>query len=368
MKKLIFVIKSSEFGGSQSHLLQLIKHFRNQYRVGLCVGDDGHLAEQVRNLGGDVYVLPSLAKNAGIRSFFRALADVRRLLNVQRPDLVHVHSQFSSIVLRVACRLDSLKCLYTAHGWGFVPGVPLRRRVIAWVMEFLGGRLDCPVIVVSDYDRRMAERYWVGRSSQMMVVHNGISDLPAISRPEAWPNAKPMRVIMVARFAYQKNQAELIHALAEWPQDAPPIKVSFVGDGEQRVACERLAHRLGVVSMVEFLGDRDDVAALLLEADVFVLTSRFEGLPISIIEAMRASLPCVVSAVGGNQELVIDGITGFLIPQGDKKLLANRLAELAHSATLKMALGSEARRRFECEFRESHMFKETAKIYLRTMN
>ena len=120
---------------------------------------------------------------------------------------------------------------------------------------------------------------------------------------------------------------------------------------------------LGLQEHIHFSGEVHDVPARLAQSSLFVLVSRWEGLPRSIIEAMRAGLPVVASDVGGVRELVEDGVTGYLVPSGDVALLRQWLQELIESPTLRTQMGQAGRRRFEEQFQFEAMFQKTLGVY-----
>lgn len=124
-----------------------------------------------------------------------------------------------------------------------------------------------------------------------------------------------------------------------------------------------LAERLGLGERVRFLGKRLDVDRILADAQVFVLASNWEGLPLSVLEAMRAGLPVVASDVGGVREAVLEGRTGYLVPRGDEGLLRERLALLLQDPHLRVALGSEGRRRYETHFTLERMLSQVWATY-----
>jgi glycosyltransferase involved in cell wall biosynthesis len=122
---------------------------------------------------------------------------------------------------------------------------------------------------------------------------------------------RPPVITMVARFAPVKDHPTLLRAFANLH---PGPCLRLVGDGPLRQDCERLAHELGIGDRVEFLGDRDDIPRLLASSDVFVLASKYEMLPLSVLEAMRAGLPVIASDVGGMRETIVK--RAFLYPAG----------------------------------------------------
>ena len=190
-----------------------------------------------------------------------------------------------------------------------------------------------------------------------MTIRYGVRDVPE----RAVPGAAGVPVVaMVARFEPQKDYACLLRALAGV---AGPWRAVLVGDGPTRPAAEALARELGIAERVSFLGSRDDVAGILASAHVFALATRWEGLPITILEAMRAGLPVVASDVGGVSEAVLEGENGFVVPSGDPDRLGNRIDQLCAGAALRNRMGATSRRRFEAEFTLERMLTATAAVY-----
>ena len=139
-----------------------------------------------------------------------------------------------------------------------------------------------------------------------------------------------------------------------------PWTLDLLGDGPERLQHEERAAALGLSDRVRFLGEVADVPARLREAHVFVLSSRSEGLPISVLEAMAAGLPVVASDVGGLRELVAAEESGILVPAGSPALLAAALTRLVDTPELRISMGAESRRRVEASFtiercREAHL-------------
>ena len=167
-------------------------------------------------------------------------------------------------------------------------------------------------------------------------------------------------MVMVARFSNQKDHETLFKALAGV---AEPFQMTLVGDGPLFESTRQLAKDLGVASQVEFLGNRRDVPDILAGAQVFVLSSLWEGFPISILEAMRAGLPVVATDVGGVAEAVIDGETGFITPPGDAEALGNTIQHLLSDPILRDSMGEKGRKRYVEHFGRTQMLAKTARVY-----
>jgi glycosyltransferase involved in cell wall biosynthesis len=164
---------------------------------------------------------------------------------------------------------------------------------------------------------------------------------------------------MVARFASPKDHASVIRALP----NVPGLRLAFAGDGPDEDAAKALARELGVSDRITFLGSRKDVAELLARSQIFILSSLSEGFPISTLEAMRAGLPVVVSAVGGAGEAVRHGETGLLFERANPAALADHLRRLTADAALRASMGTAGRRLFEAEFTFERMYHRTLEIY-----
>lgn len=357
MKRILFVNKHADNSGAPRHIYRLMEAARAHYEVSLCAGFDSPELRALETGGIPVQVLGALGGDASPAQIVRSILALRRLFRQLQPDLVHVHSPLAGFTVRVACASMGIPCVFTAHGWNFAPGLSWKRRASSWLLEWIAARLGHPIIAVSAYDGELAMRARVATPPQLSVVLNGIEDRPV---PAARRDNPVPVVVMVARFSDQKRQDDLIRALAQFPE---PIRVRFAGDGERRPGCEALAAELGVSDRIDFLGNLPSAEAELLAADIFVLSSNYEGLPLSILEAMRVCLPVVASRVGGVPDAVADGISGLLFESGDVAALRDHLLSLVRDPPLRVRMGETGRERFSRLFSEERMLRDTFDIY-----
>lgn len=164
---------------------------------------------------------------------------------------------------------------------------------------------------------------------------------------------------MVARFVPQKDPALLLRAAAT----LPGLEVWMAGDGPDLKAVQTLATELGMGERIQFLGNREDVPVLLEQSDVFCLCSNYEGLPISILEAMRAGLPVIASDVGGVREAVAHGYTGLLVTHNDLVSWRLALAQLLDDPALRQTMGQAGRARFRSHFTVAQLLDQTWAVY-----
>jgi len=166
---------------------------------------------------------------------------------------------------------------------------------------------------------------------------------------------------MVARFDEPKDQRAVIESLEnlrdlDW-------SIDFIGDGPTLESVKSLVNGLGLSERVTFLGERDDVSARLSRADALVLVSRWEGLPLTILEAMRAELPVVASDVGGVSEAVSNGVTGYLVPRNGRAELIGSLRKIISDPATRVRMGQAGRLEFEREFTFQAMLQRTMTVY-----
>jgi glycosyltransferase involved in cell wall biosynthesis len=362
LSKISYLItRSDTVGGAHVHLLDLA--FRAQadgHTVEVLVGGNGLYAELLRDRGLTVVNLRYLVRP--IKPHLDALAVLECWSAFRRfkPDIVHLHSTKAGLVGRVSAKLAGLPVVFTAHGWAFTEGIPERSRNFAAFLEKCAARLSSAIICVSEYDRQLALRMGVGNAMLLTRIHNGVPEVSAEHRSIP-SRIGGLRIICVARLDAQKDHPLLLDALA-MIEDLPWV-LELIGDGPLTQEVRQKTLDLGLADRVEFSGLCDDVSSRLARSDVFVLASGWEGLPLSILEAMRAGLPVVASDVGGVSESVTDEVTGFLIPKGDKTTLANRLMRLLSDAALRRKMGLAGRAAYEREFSFEVMYQRTKKVY-----
>jgi len=211
----------------------------------------------------------------------------------------------------------------------------------------------------------------VYRTSRPPLIRNGIDvarySAAAASR-DAWRadngfSSEDLLFLCVARFYLQKNHKTLLEAFASGPARIPNAKLVLAGDGGLRDEIGRQVRDLGIAGKVHFLGRRADIPEVLAACDVFALASLWEGNPLSVMEAMAAGLPVVVTAVGGVPELVASETQGILVPPGDPQALSTALLRLATDPAMRRAMGLAAAKRAQSEFDDRNMVEAYESLY-----
>jgi glycosyltransferase involved in cell wall biosynthesis len=356
--RILYVVTRAERGGAQTHVLDLACSMRPGFEVSVATGEEGFLTEACREREIPVYVLPHLQRQVRPIADARAFREIWQLIRKLRPDLLHLHTFKAGFLARLAGRILGIPSVYTIHAWLYgTPAVSRFSSALSGPCERVAARWCERIITVSRAGARVVRGLRIGSPSKLVTIHNGLPDCSQQARLS--PTETPV-ITMVARFIEGKDHDLLLRAFARIPKGP---RLRLVGDGPTRASVESLARELGIHEQVDFLGNRDDVPSLLATSDVFVLASRSEMLPISILEAMRAGLPVIASDVGGVGEAITHNENGFLVPSGSVSALTQALTALTNNYALRLRMGQTGRQRFTEQFLSSSMEERTRSIY-----
>ena len=340
-------------GGTQRQMIELLRRLdRRRFRVyPVCFHTEGTWFQNVTAIGEPVAVFPIHG--------FRRPATAAQLLAFAR-----------------WCRANSIAVLQTCEVYSNIFGLPAG--ALASVPVRIGSRrgfveprglqqlqraaYSAAHCIVAN-SRAAAERLRIEGIPQNKIelIPNGID--PAVFPPHEY-SSRPRRIAMVACLREEKRIDVLITAASRILAHYPDAEFLIAGDGTCREQLVAQARESGVIDRFQFLGHRDDVPAVLAQADLFVLPSRSEASPNSVIEAMAAGLPVVASNVGGIPELVADGRTGRLVPPGNPNALAGALLDLLEHPERAAEFGRAGRRRIEQTYSFDRMVEQFETLYL----
>ncbi|MCW2279002.1 glycosyltransferase family 4 protein [Heliophilum fasciatum] len=390
--KVIQVITLSETGGAQRVVFELLKGLEHlsqsaeapvRYDLSLACFPGGRLIEhlQTESPGVRIYPLNNMRRNIDFRYDLKTFWELYQLFRRESPDIVHCHSSKAGLLGRLAAKLAGVSCiLFTVHGWSFYGTAGWKRRIfveLEKIMALITDKIVC--VSHKDYQEGFKAGVFIDpqkekkehSQSRISVIHNGIpgevNREPRENKEREW--SALFRVITVGRLAEQKDPWLFLDAVEMWKERTKEIPVEFtwVGDGPLAVTIQEEIERRDLGNMVALLGDREDVDYLLSQADVFLLTSKWEGLPIVILEAMRAAVPVVTVDVGGVKEQIIDGDTGIIVPNRNPEDIVTSLERMAQDEMWRRKLGNNARRRFLANFTVEKMIKTYERCYISGM-
>ena len=360
MRIAYVITRADAVGGASVHVRDMARAMLTRgHEVVVFLGGEGPVTEQLASAGVPIRSLRFLLRAIHPVRDLRAVAELAQAAREFKPDLLSLHTAKAGWIGRVVAARLGIPALYTPHGWPFGNRFsPLARFAFRFV-ERAASKGAAAVVCVCEHEKQLAVRLRVSDAAHLRVIHNGVHDVP----PEmlAKPAASPVRIVSVARFAAPKDHDTLLHAMALIRDE--PWELDLVGEGPGEPRARSLARTLAIGDRVRFLGYQPEPAAVLARAQIFVLSTRSESFPRSVLEAMRAGLPVVASRVGGVPEAVTDEIHGLLVQPGDPAPLADALSRLLRDYKLRQQLGLEARRCYETRFRFERMAEETVAVY-----
>ncbi len=320
---------SDLLGGAERSLLNLAAAYRGGAHLVVCSTHRALLDAAESIDGVDTHLIESRTSPWG------AVVDHRRAFRRLGLDLVQITlaNPFASRPALLAARLAGVPVIAVEQ-----LVLPSRRRR-GKALARLSGLMHSMTVAVGEASADDVER-WVGiPRRKVRVVHNGVPDPGMGDRPAAEPG-HPAIIGCAARLETQKGIDVLLTAMS----DLPDVQLRLIGDGSLRETLEQQADALDVADRVDFLGWVGDAPKRIAELDVFVLPSRDEAFPLTIVEAMLAGTPVVATDVGSVREAVIDGVTGLLVPSGDPAALVVAVRRLLDDADLRSRLATAARR------------------------
>ena len=347
--RIIHTTSSLKGGGMEHFVLRLAgaqRQLGHDARILALQG--GPLEEHAVRLGIPTIVLGGAGTGSRV---LRGAAAIARL----RPNIMHSHNPTSLQYGVLGKLVSGARLVFTDHR-----GIVRVPKTIEWLLT------DAVVAVSKDTARQSSAHGVV----DITVIYNGVDPASPRRTRAAMRAALDLGegpvALHVANFLPVKGHDILMRALAQVRDRGVRLTVVTAGDGIERAAVEAQAKQLGLgPEQVRFLGFRADVPDLLAAADLFVLPSRMEGLPLAVLEAMSHGLPIVTTRIGGNPEVVTDGEHGLLVPIEDPGALADALVKLAGDPEQRRALGEAGRRRVESEFSFTEMTRKYEAIYRR---
>lgn len=334
--KLLLVKGSAPFGGDCVLMLELGRAAQEQgYDVDV-LATDPHFQDMIRNQNLGLVDLDVIRREIRPLWDLRGLVRLTRFLARSSYSIVHTHTTKPGIVGTLAARRAGIPAvMHTVHLFPFHEETG-RLVTSAYVsVERLAARWCDRIVTVSEFQREWALRVGVGRPEQIVSIPNGVPvDRAKPRRSRADVRAElglgdEFAILSTGRLAEQKGLEYLIQAAALLRQDLPNARILLAGGGPLGKKLAKLISSLGLDDTVTMLGHRSDVGDLLAACDLVALPSLWEGLSISLLEAMAAGRPIVTTSIGSNREVTNDGEAAVLVPPKDVASLAEAIRSLA---------------------------------------
>jgi len=369
----ILHVTATTTGGVGLLILLLSKHLdRSEFEAAVAFGRGYLLDRSFDDIGITVHTL-STSRRVSPLAVLKGIFEVYRILSRERFHIVQSHTSVGGVIGRLAGWLARTPAVvWTVHGLGSHPGHgPWKRAVLRFVEKCLDWFTDHYVSVSRDLAEQ-GVRAGIYRAEKVTVIPNGLEldsvpsifDARAKRRALGLPDGAPV-IGTVTRLEPQKVNQLFLTAAARAALRIPNLQILIAGDGPQRAELEALAARLGIAGRTRFLGWRTDTLEILGALDLFCMTSRWEGCPMVLLEAMAMRRPVVAMDIGGVREIVINEETGLLVPFGDTNAFADALGRLLADDAERMRMGERGRERVQNDFNTGKMVQAYSELYRR---
>ena len=373
---ILYIITKLELGGAQKVCLDLAEHFNKENNVFLMSGSRGKLNPEARKLLNDNFIEnPHLVRKIAPIKDYKAFKFMNKFIKTHDIDIVHTHSSKAGILGRLSAHVSNVdRIVHTIHGFAFNDFKNPLVNQLYKNLERYAAHLADYLVAVTGMDIKKGLENNIGKKYQYKLVR-AAADVDYFINYEEEKEKKEIKdrydieddafiVTQVSCFKKQKNPIDFIK-IAKKLTTRVNNKIYFflIGDGKLRKKIERKISELGMDENIILTGWKDDIRPYLAISDIFTLTSLWEGLPIAIVEAHLLKKPALVTKVDGNQEIVENGINGFLYPPGNIDNAVEKLEILYYNKELGEKMGKRGYKKVIEEFSKRKMFLDTEEIY-----
>lgn len=367
MRIIHIITKFHEMYGAQRHAVECMKnHLQNGHECLAIAGTDGEASNEVKRLGINVFTIPTIQNAYNLFIDRKAIASIRLIINNFKPDLVISHSSKAGVLSRIACYQTKTPNIFTVHGWPFENGTPFLQKTVSLLIERILIPFSDSYVCVSNYTKDF-----------------GLSKLPLNkSRVYACPNMHEKKeqlplenkqlkhnVLMVGGFRAQKDHLTALKALKiiVYGKKTPSIHFTFVGDGPKRGVIEKFIIDNQLTAFVSLVGETKAIETYYKDADIVILPTYYEGLPLSLIEALQNGLPVIATNTGGISEIVFDNKNGNLIQLEDDIALAANITDYYLNNKIEQ-LSKNAREVYETHYSYDIISKKLNDLIVEALN
>jgi glycosyltransferase involved in cell wall biosynthesis len=375
--KVLEIITLFSIGGATETVISITsgmisKLLKVEIVTGSNVKYEGDMYEEANKLGINVITIPTLQRNINIINDFITLIKLYKIIKKGKYDVVHTHSSKAGILGRWAARFAGVnKIIHTVHGWGFnnLQTFIVNKSII--ILERVTAHITTQLVCVSYQDISKGISKKIGKTGQYVVIRSGINiekfSNSVISKEEIKSElnlcSNDYIIGTITRFSDQKAPMDTIRAFNEIVKRGyNDVKLIMVGDGPLLNESKRFSKRLGIDSKIIFTGIRNDIPTILKTFDVFVLSSRWEGLPRVIPQAIASGIPVVATMIDGNAEIIKHKQNGILVEPGNPVKLGESVIWLMKNLDEAKKMVYNAKLGLS-EFDEKRMIEDTFNLY-----
>lgn len=304
--------------GVQKVSLHEISELKNEIDYTLICKEKGQLSEVLKKQGVKVFFIESLSRNISLLDDLRSFISIYKLLKREKPDILHTHSSKTGVLGRFAAFFLGIRSVHTVHGYSFPTTKNIFLKFFYFCVELVSAQTCGKLIVMNQRDMILSKLLFARKKT--IMLNNGVE---CFTPPEIIKNLKnPLEILFVGRLEPQKDPMMFIEIISKL--DTSKYNFKIIGDGSLHKEMEKKIRDLDLKT-VEMCGWKDDVGVFLETADVIISTSLWEGMPLTIIEAMYYGVIPIVTEISGHVELVRNHEIGFLYKPGDFSVVEKSL-------------------------------------------
>jgi glycosyltransferase involved in cell wall biosynthesis len=370
MIKILYILEATS-GGTQKHVIDIAKKIdKSEFQLDIIYSTDRNknFVQESKGIFNRTYGLP-IRRSASFTDISNILR-MRKIIKENKYDIVHCHSTKAGFVGRLAAFVSRHpNVIYSPHGFMFCDNRIFMKRFLYLQMEKYLGYLTQKLIAVSGSERDLALEHNIVPNKKIITLFNSIDpsdydDFSYINNiQEKLTSGSEIILGTVGRLYYQKDPITLIKSFKIINDKFPNTKLVIVGDGPLEQVCIKLIHNLGLDTKIELAGYQRNSKIYYKMFDIFMLSSHYEGLPYSLLEAMSMGIPAVGTNVVGIKDLIFNGRTGYLAEEGDFKGLAVSVINLLSNPQLLSEFSENAKKITRENFNFNNGIREYEEFY-----
>ncbi|MBR4508064.1 MAG: glycosyltransferase family 4 protein [Elusimicrobiaceae bacterium] len=337
-QKIAFIITQLQLGGAQKSVLYSVEHLsKNYFETYLLCGQGGTLDNYAKKNIKNLYFIPSLVRRINPIKDFLAFINIIKILKQINPAIVHTNCPKAGILGRIAAKIfTKAKVIHTTHGFVFYEGQNIFKKYFYIFIERFAAKFADAMVFVSEEDLKTALKYKITSKEKVLLIRAGVEvktkenlSFNKTALLQEFNLKKDTKIILqVANLKPEKAPLESVKIAQIVCQKYPKAIFLYTGAGPLKTKTESLIKEYKLENNFKLIGERTDIYNLLALADVFLLTSVREGLPMALAEALFMQVPAVCYNVGGIKEILKDSKNGFLIPPGNTQKAAKSIIKI----------------------------------------
>lgn len=371
MIKILYILEATS-GGTQKHVIDIARKIdKSEFQIDIIFSTkrNKYFFQENTGIFHRTFGLP--ISRSGSLTDIASILKIRKIIKENKYDIVHCHSTKAGFVGRLAAFVSRhSNVIYSPHGFMFCDTRFFAVRLFYLKLEKYLGYLTHKLIAVSGSERDLALQYKIVPKQKVITLYNSIdpsdySDYVYENKvPEKLKNNKSEIILgTVGRLYYQKDPITLIKSFKIINDAIPNTKLVMVGDGPMIDKCLEVINELNLQNKIQLAGFQKNSKDYYKIFDLFILSSHYEGLPYSLLEAMVMGIPCVGTDVVGIKDLIIPGETGYLVAEGDYEGLAKAVLSLLENPSLLTLFSENARRITKANYNFNEGIKEYEQFY-----